>query len=274
MNNCFSYLFNKAKKSKSIFISVLLIIFTFNSSFAANIIYQKDLAYSIPRGVQTLIEAYPEMGFNYSNNFVIFKDGTAIKYDDKKEKSYLEVLDDCDIEDMFREKYDRTVTLPPYLYDPGRYRCEAFFNQMYGANEATVIVNLTPVKIFGRKFDVTKINGVNEKLQKVAEEVEKHPEFKKYFVKNSGTFNYRNVRGSNRLSTHSYGIAIDINSQESDYWRYSNNITEIDLVPYANRIPYELVKIFEDNGFIWGGRWYHYDTMHFEYRPELLNIHQ
>ncbi|MDD5211432.1 MAG: M15 family metallopeptidase, partial [Sulfuricurvum sp.] len=23
-------------------------------------------------------------------------------------------------------------------------------------------------------------------------------------------------------------------------------------------------------GFIWGGRWYHYDTMHFEYRPELL----
>ncbi|MDP3291618.1 MAG: M15 family metallopeptidase, partial [Sulfuricurvum sp.] len=24
------------------------------------------------------------------------------------------------------------------------------------------------------------------------------------------------------------------------------------------------------HGFIWGGRWYHYDTMHFEYRPELL----
>ena len=26
----------------------------------------------------------------------------------------------------------------------------------------------------------------------------------------------------------------------------------------------------EKHGFIWGGRWYHYDTMHFEYRPELL----
>mgnify|MGYP002637708491 CR=1 FL=1 len=25
------------------------------------------------------------------------------------------------------------------------------------------------------------------------------------------------------------------------------------------------------NGFIWGGRWFHYDTMHFEYRPELLH---
>src|SRR5690242_16362928 len=27
---------------------------------------------------------------------------------------------------------------------------------------------------------------------------------------------------------------------------------------------------FEQHGFIWGGRWAHYDTMHFEYRPELL----
>jgi hypothetical protein len=22
---------------------------------------------------------------------------------------------------------------------------------------------------------------------------------------------------------------------------------------------------------VWGGRWYHYDTMHFEYRPELFD---
>jgi hypothetical protein len=35
-------------------------------------------------------------------------------------------------------------------------------------------------------------------------------------------------------------------------------------------MPREIVDIFERHGFIWGGRWYHYDTMHFEYRPELL----
>jgi peptidoglycan LD-endopeptidase CwlK len=28
--------------------------------------------------------------------------------------------------------------------------------------------------------------------------------------------------------------------------------------------------VFEKHGFIWGAKWYHYDTMHFEYRPELL----
>jgi hypothetical protein len=42
------------------------------------------------------------------------------------------------------------------------------------------------------------------------------------------------------------------------------------LVPYRNRIPHRIVEIFERHGFIWGGKWYHYDTMHFEYRPELL----
>jgi hypothetical protein len=35
----------------------------------------------------------------------------------------------------------------------------------------------------------------------------------------------------------------------------------------------EIVAIFERHGFIWGGRWSHFDTMHFEYRPELLGYH-
>lgn len=42
-------------------------------------------------------------------------------------------------------------------------------------------------------------------------------------------------------------------------------------VQYANRIPRKLVEIFQRHGFIWGGAWYHYDTMHFEFRPEILN---
>jgi D-alanyl-D-alanine carboxypeptidase len=41
-------------------------------------------------------------------------------------------------------------------------------------------------------------------------------------------------------------------------------------LPYRNRMPQEIVSIFEKHGFIWGGKWNHFDTMHFEYRPELL----
>ena len=39
---------------------------------------------------------------------------------------------------------------------------------------------------------------------------------------------------------------------------------------YRNRIPLEIVAVFEKHGFIWGGRWYHFDTMHFEYIASML----
>ena len=37
-------------------------------------------------------------------------------------------------------------------------------------------------------------------------------------------------------------------------------------------VPLPVVEAFEAEGFIWGGKWYHYDTMHFEYRPELMTL--
>ena len=74
-----------------------------------------------------------------------------------------------------------------------------------------------------------------------------------------------------RLSAHSYGIAIDINVKYSNFWLWSNpGKSEKDQIVYKNRIPREIVEIFERHGFISGTRWYHYDTMHFEFRPELL----
>jgi len=92
-------------------------------------------------------------------------------------------------------------------------------------------------------------------------------EFKKYIVNPDGVYNFRKISGTNRLSTHSFAIAIDLNKEYSNYWLWDKKGKNIE---YKNKIPLEIVKIFEKYGFIWGGRWYHYDTMHFEYRPELL----
>ena len=36
--------------------------------------------------------------------------------------------------------------------------------------------------------------------------------------------------------------------------------------------PPKVVRAFEQEGFIWGGKWYLFDTMHFEYRPEFRNF--
>jgi D-alanyl-D-alanine carboxypeptidase len=61
----------------------------------------------------------------------------------------------------------------------------------------------------------------------------------------------------------------DIAEAHTHYWLWSKAAPD-GHVPYKNEVPIEIVQIFERHGFIWGGRWYHYDTMHFEYRPEII----
>ena len=83
----------------------------------------------------------------------------------------------------------------------------------------------------------------------------------------------RDIAGTKRPSTHRWGTAIDLAADKANYWRWtSKNPPEEGSadITYRNSIPVEIVSIFERHGFIWGGRWYHYDTMHFEYRPELF----
>jgi hypothetical protein len=108
---------------------------------------------------------------------------------------------------------------------------------------------------------------VASKLKAVERELAKIPNIRKYLRPIGGTFKWRKIAGTSRMSVHSFGAAIDINVKYSAYWRWNKG-----KYRYQNKIPLSIVKVFEKHGFIWGGRWYHYDTMHFEYRPELLNM--
>lgn len=141
---------------------------------------------------------------------------------------------------------------------------------LYGCNEAEVRRNLVKVDWLGKSVIFTQINGAADSLRSVERELKKHHELNPY-LQSCGTFYWRKVRGANRMSAHSYGIAIDIGVSYSDYWLWKNKgRKETDTIPYANRMPQKLIDIFEKHGFIWG-RWYHYDTMHFEYRSEILS---
>ena len=225
---------------------------------------------TVPPYAQRLIEAYPNFQLRYEDNHIVFKDGTRIVFDDGRQKTFVQQLDDCDIEDMFSISYNRKTSTPEYLNDCGRSRCETLFKKMYGNTAEKVRKNLVMVNWFGEKVQFTRVNGANKQLEKVAKELSQKPELKK-FLKSSGSFYWRSVRGANRQSAHSYGIAFDIGVKFANYWRWTNpGADETSKIKYENRFPMEIVKVFEKHGFIWGGRWYHYDTMHFEYRPELL----
>lgn len=226
----------------------------------------------IPTGAQALIDAYPTFIKGYADGEILFIDGTSMVYDDGREKAFAAMLDDSDLEDMFFVKYVQPSgdDTPEYLADAGRSRSEALFRKMYGNSAAAVQSKLVNVDWFGQKVKFTSVNGAAEQLEKVAAELAKYPELRKY-LKSSGTFYWRKVRGANRQSAHSYGIAFDIGVNSSDYWLWKNpGAKETDKIRYANRIPLQIVDIFRKYGFIWGGAWYHFDTMHFEYRPEIL----
>jgi hypothetical protein len=90
-------------------------------------------------------------------------------------------------------------------------------------------------------------------------------------------WNWRNVANSQSRSNHSYGIAIDIlprslNGKQT-YWQWaSQSGRDWWNVPYTDRYhpPEPVRKAFEAYGFTWGGKWTYFDTMHFEYRPEVF----
>jgi len=87
-------------------------------------------------------------------------------------------------------------------------------------------------------------------------------------------WNWRVIAGTSRRSNHSYGIALDLLPRDLGgrltYWRW-NEGREIAINRTNYYMPPEsVIKIFEEHGFIWGGSWALIDTMHFEYRPEIL----
>ncbi|MDR0569587.1 MAG: M15 family metallopeptidase [Spirochaetaceae bacterium] len=89
-------------------------------------------------------------------------------------------------------------------------------------------------------------------------------------------WNWRNIAETESRSFHAYGAAVDVLPKISSletYWLWtSRSIPEWWTVPYSRRLhpPDAVVKAFESYGFIWGGKWLNFDTMHFEYRPEIL----
>jgi hypothetical protein len=114
---------------------------------------------------------------------------------------------------------------------------------------------------------VTSVNGVAEKIAAISREIDASPDLARYAAASAGAYSCRSIAGTRRLSFHGYGAAIDLNLRFSDYWLWKANAQS---PAWRNRIPAAIVEIFERHGFIWGGKWYHYDTMHFEYRPELI----
>jgi hypothetical protein len=239
-------------------------------AFAAN----PAAALSLDEKLRLLVEAYPQALEKVDDGHLVFRDGgPPMTIDDGAVKDHFGKIASGDIEDSLSQLYPPGACeqSPAVNADPGRIRSDALMMRLYGGSKAEAAAGLVSVEWFGEKLKVTRRQGVAEALARVRDDLAKKPELRRYLVPSAGTFNWRKVAGATNMSVHSFGAAIDLNTKFADYWIWAGG--RPGRVPeYRNKYPMEIVEAFERHGFIWGGRWYHYDTMHFEYRPELIAI--
>jgi hypothetical protein len=219
-----------------------------------------------PRGVHAFVAAYPEHLARVENGELVWRDG------------------------------HRTPLAELGVPDGGAPEATPRADPRHAATESVAVVNYAPIydrmygdcrfgEVEGRLADLrwnrgapdggrgvraTSVNGVAARLQAISDELDRlGPEFARYLRPLGGTYICRNIARSSRRSLHGYGIAVDINPAHGDYW-LTASAGEDGRPLRRNRIPFEIVEIFERHGFVWGGRWHRFDTFHFEYRPEYL----
>ncbi|MGH4137684.1 M15 family metallopeptidase [Clostridium sp.] len=224
-----------------------------------------------------LIVAYPEYISNIEENngfvYLIMKSGKKILYDDKVKKNSQGKLSNPDLQDTLEQLYplSPSKSIMEADFDPGRLRCYGLLSEVYGTSKQAIESKLTNVKVGYTNYQFNGNNAAAKSLQAVMKELmplsKENQNVRKCLFPCSGTFNYRVISGTSRLSPHAFGIAIDLASDKRDYWKWaSKDAGEKRLLSYSS----ELVEIFENNGFIWGGKWSHFDILHFEYRPEFI----
>lgn len=232
---------------------------------------------SMKQDLLCLMLAYPgyitDLEKSGESVFIVMKSGKKLLYDDKKAKSQEGRLAYPDLQDMLEQPYPIAYNkeLMKEGQDPGRARVYGLLDEVYGSSREKIESSLTTVSAGGARLRFNKCNGAAEALSKAMKELAAlaagRRDIAAVIYPCNGTYNYRLIAGTNRLSSHSYGTAIDMAYNKRDYWRWtSREEGQKRLESY----PSEIVEVFERNNFIWGGKWSHFDIMHFEYRPELL----
>lgn len=159
-----------------------------------------------------------------------------------------------------------------------------FFDTIYESHsQASLERHIKKVTFLGKAVRVHQ--RLEEPLKRVERRINaaaaSDPAIKPFIAEISqlDAYFWRLIAGTNRKSFHSLGIAVDILPKnlrgKAIYWSWTKDKNpDWMLTPLADRWipPQTVIDIFEDEGFIWGGKWGIWDNMHFEYHPELILI--
>lgn len=217
---------------------------------------------------------------------------------DGRRLGFYDRVDDMDMASIFMFPYDMGGTPRPEVrrnWDPGRLRQEDLLKAIYGNDAKAVGKSLVKVPFLNQTVPFNEKLGAADALARAGREImaeaktdKKVAKFIEIFTSKRQavyTFTWRIVAGTNRLSPHSFGTGLDLLTHVGpQYWLWDERQKNPEKAKkgeqayrddhYLPKGPpvfeQKVVDILERNGFVWGGKWNHYDTMHFEYRPEFI----
>lgn len=160
-----------------------------------------------------------------------------------------------------------------------------FFDALYdSSSRARLESHIKRISFLGNLTNVHErmiepLGRVEKRIYALAESNEEVKSFLAN-LKSNDAYYWRIIAGTKRKSFHSLGIAVDVLPKKLGgkqiFWswardKYPNTWM---LIPLKDRWmpPAAVIRIFEEEGFIWGGKWVIYDNMHFEYHPELIQF--
>lgn len=227
--------------------------------------------------LQCLREAYGDLLCGTEQDaegreWLVFCSGKRALYDDGRDGDAAWTLEHGDVRDSMAQPYplEPQRPVPDAGVHPGRVRSYAFLRAVYGETRQEVQAQLEHMGLAGQKIQLSRAAGAAAALRRVNDELREllreKPALRRYVTPLGGGYSWRCIVGTGRMSAHSFGLAVDLNPQLGAYWQWSKGVTH----PSQKTYPTEIVRIFENNGFVWGGKWREYDLMHFEYRPEII----
>lgn len=184
----------------------------------------------------------------------------------------------AELEDRFRD-------LTANRNSDTRRRSNTFLDDLYGIDSAaTAEHTMRPVRFFGMGTRVhPAVVGPLKRVEERIRLVMLHDQATRAFVQNLSQihgYNWRVIAGTQRKSYHAYGMAVDLVPHRYNggwaYWRWAadGGVDEWWRLEIGDRwqVPQTVIDAFEDEGFVWGGKWLFFDNVHFEYRPEVIDL--
>ena len=186
-------------------------------------------------------------------------------------------LPSLDEEDKRRiaKRIEQAESSPPLRH--GGFLGDLYRAETRSQTEARIVtVSLMGFEVRVHERLVGPLAAVDRRVEELARN---EPEIRRFLagLKEAAGYNWREIAGTRSRSYHSYGLAVDLIPKSyggrHTYWRWAMAANEEwYAIPYEQRwmVPRQVVQAFEEQGFIWGGKWLYFDTMHFEYRPEII----